>query len=232
MTPNLRPFLAPALALGLAIGLPAAAMADGPVRSVTVTGEGSVSLEPDMATVTIGVRHEGPTAREALDLMSAGLGPVLAQLAAAGVADSDVQTRGLSLEASYIHPEGKPPQLTGYAARSTVVVRLRDITLVGAVLDAVVSEGANQISGISFGLSDPSAAMDEARRAAVADARARAGLYAGAAGVELGEVLTISESGGMAPMPVAYAMRDAGSVPIAAGEIEISASVTVVYALD
>ncbi|MBW7920645.1 MAG: SIMPL domain-containing protein [Rubellimicrobium sp.] len=223
-------FLAPVLAMGLALPLPA--LADGPARTITVTGEGHVSLPPDMATVTIGVREDADSAAEALRRMSAGLAPVLDELAAAGVAAADIQTSGLSLGARYTYPDNEQPQLVGYTASSTVTVRLRDIAQVGAVLDAVVGEGANGISGISFGLADPAAATDAARRAAVADAQARAALYAEAAGVVPGAVLSISESGAMAPMPVAYAMRDAGSVPLAAGEVEVTASVTMVLAIE
>lgn len=230
MIPNPRLFLAPVLAMGLALPLPA--LADGPARTITVTGEGHVSLPPDMATVTIGVREDADSAAEALRRMSAGLAPVLDELAAAGVAAADIQTSGLSLGARYTYPDNEQPQLVGYTASSTVTVRLRDIAQVGAVLDAVVGEGANGISGISFGLADPAAATDAARRAAVADAQARAALYAEAAGVVPGAVLSISESGAMAPMPVAYAMRDAGSVPLAAGEVEVTASVTMVLAIE
>lgn len=231
MTLLTRPLLAPAFAL-MALALPGLALADSVPRTVTVSGTGSIAVVPDMATITLGVRHEAPTAQEALRKMSEGLGPVLAHLAESGVAERDIQTSGLSLDPVRVHREGEAPRLAGYAAYSTVSVRLRDLDSVGAVLDSIVSEGANQMSGISFSLADPSVAEDDARRAAVADALLRAETYAAAAGVSLGEVLSISESGyGGGPMPAAYAMRDS-SVAVAAGEIEVSASVTVVYALE
>lgn len=225
-----RPFLASAFAL-TALALPGLALANDAPRTLTVSGTGSVALVPDMVTVTLGVHHEAPTAQEALQKMSEALGPVLAHLAESGVAERDIQTSGLSLGPVRVYPEGEAPRLTGYTASSTVSVRLRELDAVGAVLDSVIGEGANELSGISFSLADPAAAENEARRAAVMDARARAETYAEAAGVSLGEVQSISESGGGGPMPVAYAMREA-SVPVAAGEIEISASVTMVYAIE
>jgi len=231
MTLPTRPLLAPAFAL-MALALPGLALADDTPRTLTVSGLGSVALAPDMATITLGVRHEAATAQEALRKMSEGLGPVLAHLSGSGVDERDIQTSGLSLDPVRVYPEGEPPRLTGYAASSTVLVRLRDLDTVGAVLDSIVGEGANELSGIRFTLADPAAAEDEARRAAVADARARAETYAEAAGVSLGEVLSISESGiGGGPAPMAYAMREA-SVPVAAGEIEVSMSVTIVYAIE
>lgn len=230
MTPNLRPLAA--LATGLALSLPLAAMADSPPRTITVSGNGSINTAPDMATITIGVREDADSAREAMDLLTAGLGPVLDELASAGIAATNIQTSGLSLGARYIYPDNHEPKLVGYTASSSVEVRLHDLSRVGTVLDMAVSEGANQLSGISFGLADPSAARDAARRAAVEDALARAGLYAESAGVTLGDVLSISESGGSFPMPVAEAMRDSAEVPVAAGEIEVSASVTMVFAME
>lgn len=231
MTYRLFPAFAVALALGLTA--PLAAFADSAPRTITVTGEGLAARAPDRATVTIGVREDAASAAEALRQMSAGLGPVLDHLAEIGVAATDMQTSGLGLDARYVYPEGEEPRLVGYAANSTLTVRLRDMEQVGAVLDAVVQEGANRVAGISFGLADPASARDEARRAAVADARARAGLYAEAAGVALGEVLTISESGGSGPgVPMAAVMRDSAAVPVAGGEVEMTARVTVVFAIE
>lgn len=230
MIPTLRPVAA--LALGLALALPTVAGAQAPARTITVSGEGSTSVAPDMASISIGVHEEAASAREAMDRMSAALGPVLDELAASGIAPGDIRTSALTLAGRYIYPENAEPELTGYSASSSIEIRLRDLDRVGTVLDAVVSEGANRLSGISFGLSDPGAAQDEARRAAVADARARAELYAEAAGVALGEVLTITESGGHTPMPMAYAMRESAPAPVAPGKIEISASVTIIYAIE
>lgn len=230
MTLPTRLLLAPAFAV-MALALPGLALADSAPRTITVSGSGNIAVVPDMVTITLGVRHEAETASEALQMMSAGLGPVLALLAESGIAERDIQTSSLSLDPIHAYPEGEAPVLTGYAAHSNVQVRLRELDTVGMILDSLVSEGANQLAGISFALGDPAVAEDDARRAAIADARARAETYADSAGVSLGEVLSISESGAGGAMPVAYAMR-ADSVPVAAGEIEVSASVTVVYAIE
>lgn len=231
MTPTFRALLAAAAFTAV---LPVAALADDPARTISVTGSGEVAVKPDMATLSIGVRHEAPTAREALDLMTAGIGPVLARLTAAGIPDSDIQTGSLGLEPVYEYPEYGQPRVTGFAAHTSLTVTVHDIALVGQVLDAAVSDGANTLGGIGFGLADPDAALDLARVQAVADARARAELYAGAAGVELGEVLTLSEAGGYAPQPM-YDMRAemamSAPVPVAAGEVTISAQVSIVYGI-
>ncbi|MCC7320709.1 MAG: SIMPL domain-containing protein [Rubellimicrobium sp.] len=217
----------------MALAVPALALADGPARTITVTGTGEVARAPDMATISLGVRHEAATAREALDLMSAAMTPVLERLAAAGIAPADMQTGSLGLDPVFEYPENHAPRVTGYTAWTGLSVRVRDLAQVGAILDAVVSDGANSLDGIAFGLADPAAALAEARIAAVADARARAELYAGAAGVELGGVLSIGEGGSSLPGPAMYDMRAmSAAVPVAAGEVQVSAQVTVVYAID
>jgi uncharacterized protein YggE len=229
MTSHFRPALA---ALALATLIPAAALADVPLRTITVSGEATVEVKPDMATLSIGVRHEAPTARAAMDLVAAAMGPVMERLVAAGIPQADIQTGSLGLDPVYDY-SGATPKMTGYAAHTSVTVEVHDLGIVGGVLDAVVSDGANSLGGISFGLADPSAAMDEARADAVADARARAELYAGAAGVALGDLVTLTEQGSYAPQPVMYDMRmeaAAGApMPVSGGEVGVSASVTLVY---
>ena len=114
-----------------------------------------------------------------------------------------------------------------------VTVRVRALDQVGSVLDAAVTDGANTLNGISFGLADPVPATDEARKAAVADARRKAELYAAAAGVKVGKVLSISENGGYAqPMMMAEAMAGkSAAVPVQAGELSVAASVNVTFEL-
>lgn len=205
-----------------------------PLRTITVTGDGEVTQKPDLATLSIGVRHEAQTAAEALDRMSAAMTPVMERLVAAGIAATDVQTGSLSLEPLYDYSYSSgPPKFLGFAAATSVTVTIRDLGLVGGVLDAVVEDGANTLGGIAFGLADPSAALNGARQEAVEDARARAELYAAAAGVTLGELITLTESGGYAPQPVMYdarmEMASGAPVPIAAGEVGVTAQVTLVY---
>lgn len=227
------PLAAAFLALTLAAAGPALAES---AAAITVTGEGKVSLAPDMATINLGVVTEGATAAEAMAANSTALAEVMASLAAAGIAPRDVQTSGLSLNPRYEESPARNGEaaVTGFVARNVLTVRVRALDGLGSVVDAAVKSGANNLYGLGFGLAEPEAQMDEARRAAVADARRKAALYAEAAGVKLGPVISISEQGGFAqPMMrgagVSFA-ADAG-VPVAEGELDVSASVTVVYGL-
>lgn len=227
-------------ALALAIGLATAAVAQPveapatPPRSVTVTGEGHVRAAPEMARVRLGVSETAETARAALDAMNAAMGRVLERLSEAGIAPENVQTGQLSLDRDYARMRDGQSEPEGFVATTLVELRVTDLDSLGTVLDAAVGEGANRLEGIEFMLADRAAAHDEARRAAVADAQARAQLYAEAAGIELGEVLSLSETrADFGPRPM-MEMRMAadGGVPIAQGEVEVSAGVSMVYAID
>jgi uncharacterized protein YggE len=217
------------------VALPA--FADGlPPAVITVTGEGRVIAVPDMAMVSVGVQTDADTASAALSENSAKLAAVIERLKAAGIEPRDVQTSGLSLGPRYDYgkQDGTPPTVVGYTASNMVTVRVRALDTVGSVLDGVVADGANTLNGLSFGLAEDRAALDEARRLAVKDAAAKAALYAEAAGVKVGRVTSISEAGIFAPpMPMAMEAGFAKSadVPVAPGELNLSASVSVVYAI-
>lgn len=226
------------------LSLPSAAQAqtEAPAeqtRQITVTGTGQVDLSPDMATVRIGVTQQDEAAAEALQQTSDALAAMLERLAELGVAERDVQTSGLTLNPVWRDrpdspgPQGQP-EPWGFEASNMVTVRLRDLDRLGAVLDALVSDGANRLDGVSFGLQEPEAAQDEARRLAVAEARRKAELYAEAAGVTLGQVVSISEAGANRPRPQMMEMASmrADSVPVAAGEVAIEAAVQLVFALE
>lgn len=198
---------------------------------ITVTGEGEVLGAPDMATITMGAIGEGATARDALSQVSTKVRALLARLEAEGIEARDIQTSGLSLSPRWKHPKNAAPRIEGFQASNMVTVRVRDLDKLGAVLDGVVSDGANQFHGLQFGLSEPRPALDEARRRAVRDGRAKAELLAEAAGVALGPLVMMSEVGGGRPpvMPMARMEMAAESVPIAGGEVGIAARVTLVY---
>lgn len=216
-----------------ALVLPLACAAQaGPAR-ITVTGQGAVSARPDLATVSLGVTTEGATAAEALGRNSTELGRVLDRLRKAGIAERDLQTSGLSLNPNWTQPQdGSAPRIRGYVASNQLTVRVRALETLGGILDAVVADGANTLNGISFGLADPGPAQDEARRLAVASARAKAQLLTQAAGVGLGPVVEISEGAGyQPPMPMFRAAASAAPVPVAEGEVETTAEVTIVYEL-
>ena len=227
-------FLSAALLSGL-ITLPAVASADSHMTApatITVTGEGIVAAVPDLATVSLGVTMQGDTAAAAMAAGNTALQAVLERLKAAGIEDRDLQTSNLSLNPNWQSGDGTTaPVIVGYIASNILSVRVRDLDKLGAVLDAVVTDGANTLNGISFGLADPDPVLDEARGEAVADARGRAELLVGAAGVKLGRILSIAESGGMMPMPAPMFRLEAASdaVPVAGGEVGMSASVTITY---
>jgi copper chaperone CopZ len=161
---------------------------------------------------------------------------VRAALKRAGIQDRDIQTGSISLNPEYNYQQNQPPKLTGYQASNQLSVRFRDIGETGKILDALVSEGANQINGPSLTIDKPEAALDEARVKAIANGRARADLYARALGMRVVRLLSVSESGGYAvppPMPMAVmAMeRDSASTKIDAGEQKLQVSVSLSFEL-
>ena len=228
------PVLTRLISLCLVIGLWASAAAAEDLRTLTVAGEGRASAAPDMATVNLGVRREARTAGVAMAAASEAAAAVLATLEKAGIEARDIQTTRVGLDPRYARQtDNAPPKITGYVASNDLSVRVRDLADLGALLDAVVSDGANNFRGLSFGIADPSAQMDEARRAAVRDAVARAETLADEAGLTLGPIQSLTEGGGVArPEPrMAAAMMAESAVPVAAGEIDVTARITLVYRL-
>ena len=214
-------------ALLWAASLSAAELAEG---RLTVSADGRIASAPDMATITMGVLHEAATAAAALEATSGATRAVLDQLAQDGVAPRDMQTRDLALNPVWSNRNSSgntPPRIVGFQASNTVVVRVRNLDALGGILDRVVSSGANNFQGLSFGLQDPGPVQDAARRNAVAEAQRKATLYADAAGLRLGAVLRLDENGGA---PVTYGLSMvAEPVPVAQGEVTTAASVTMVF---
>lgn len=206
--------------------------------SFTLTGEGKAAAKPDLALITAGVVSEAKTAREALDANTAAMTRLIAAVKTAGVEDRDVATSGFSVQPRYVFSQRndgtqEAPRITGYEVRNSVSLRVRDLAKFGALLDAAVTEGSNQIDGIAFDIADKDRLFDEARKAAFADARRRAEIYAEAAGVKLGRLIDLSEQSGGFPPPRPVAMRQemkaAADVPIATGEHEIAVNVTATW---
>lgn len=200
---------------------------------LTVQGDGRVSVSPDIARLSFGVSAQGETAGDAMSEMNGAARAVLDFLLTdEGLDSADVQTGQLSLSPRY--PEGRygEGQIIGYDARTSVDVVVRDLSRLGGIMDAAIAEGANGLGALNFDLADRSSAQDEARRRAVADAQARAALYADAAGVSLGPIVALSETGA-SPVPMgmvaSYVRSEAA---IAEGSVDISASVTIVYSLE
>lgn len=210
------------------------AHADDTPRALSVTGHGIVSAPPDIATVLTGVESFADTAAQALAANSDQMRRVFEALDAAGIELRDIQTSNLSVSPRYNDRKMRTEyQVAGYQVRNTLTVRVRDVAELGEILDTIVSTGANRIDAVSFGFSDPKTLRDQARKAAVEDARNTAELYANAAGVTLGGVLSISD-GSVAPRPIqgmAMAEMSRSAVPIAAGESSISDSVRIVWEL-
>jgi uncharacterized protein YggE len=200
-----------------------------------VQGEGRIAVAPDMARITLGVMQEAKTAAEAMDAMSVAMAAVMAQITAAGIEPKHVQTGSLRLDQRYENYDGGSRKPVGYAAFADIEVQVFDLEILGAVLDAAVRDGANQMNGLRFDVADKALHLIAARRAAVADARAKAEVYADAASTQLGVLILVSEGGHASrPSPMmAEASFDSASrsVPIAAGELSISASISMVWAL-
>lgn len=220
----------------LAAGLLAfPSLADEQIPTLSVQGSGEVTAAPDMAKFTVAVTNEGASAKDAMAENSANMGAVLAQLRMAGIADSDIQTSGISVSPRWDHghrEDGRPPRILGYVATNTLNVTVEEIANLGTVLDAVVKDGANSLGGISFGLKDPRPALAEARKLSVSDALEQAELYAEAAGVRLVRIISIQPMTHRAPKMAelaSFSARAMDSVPVAEGEIATSADVSVTW---
>jgi uncharacterized protein YggE len=201
--------------------------------AISVTGEASISVPPDIAFVDAGVATDAKTAHEASEANNVAMGKVIAALKSANIDSRDIQTSRLSLQPQYAPNRSGPSPIVGYRASNRVTVRIHDVTKVANVIDTLVGAGANDIGNVNFEVSQASKLLDDAREKAVADARRKAEIYAKAAGVTLGAPMSISEEGAPQPtfrakmaMPVA-----AAPTPIAQGEETLSVSVSVTWAI-
>ena len=222
-----------ALILSAAIALPVvvpASAQDAYPRTISVTGTGTIEAAPDMATLQIGVTTQADTAAAALTANSAATEAVIARLTAAGIAPRDMQSSNLYLSPNFTGYDSSTPSISGYVASNMLTVRVRKLDTIGSVMDAAVADGANTLNGLTFGLADPEPTFNEARKEAVADARAKAELLAEAAGVKLGPVLYISDSGAMTdPAPMYRDAESASPVPVVGGELGLIANIAVTY---
>ena len=222
------------LALTTALSLPFAvpALAEGPA-TISVTGEGMVSSAPDLATISLGVTTTADTAAAAMSANSASLTAVLDRLKAAGVEPRDMQTSNLTLNPNWVsYDSGSTSKIQGYTASNMLTVQVRALDTLGSVLDSSITDGANTLNGVTFGVAEPRPALDAARKKAVAEAIARATLLVQAAGSELGPIVSITEQSGFSqpqPMFRMEASDAASSVPTAGGEVGLTASVTMVF---
>ena len=184
--------------------LPANAHEHGPQkRNISLAASGAVKATSDKIDITTGVTSEALTAREALDKNTEAMAQVVEALKSDGIDAKDIQTINFSVSPVYEqHKEGTAPFIVGYRVVNSVRISLRDTKKLGAILDKVVSLGANTINSIEFGMAEPEALKDEARQRAMQNVTANAELYAEAAGIKLGPVLTIIEEDAFIPRTV------------------------------
>lgn len=227
--------LAATVAMAMAT-VPAVAQQAPTLLTLTATAEAQGA--PDIADIGAGVVTQATEAEAALRANSEKMTRVMAALRKAGVAERDIQTSGISVQPQFRYEERQAPILTGFQASNRVQVTLRDLKAAGRVIDTLVAEGANQIDGPSFRIQNPDPLMDKARQEAVRKARARAELYAAAAGMRVKRIATISETQEFRPpqpMMRAMAMDSVPSAPpppVAPGEVGLVASITMAFELE
>ena len=218
------------VALMLACSLGVARGDEAARPTIETTGESTVSAKPDFATITIGVQSGGKAAQAVLADNSKATAAVIEILKSAGVEAKDIQTSDFSIwpqTSGAVRGSGEPTGIVGYTVSNHVKVTLRDLTRLGDVLDKAVSAGANSVNGVQFGVANASVLLDEARKAALADARRKAEIYAVEAGVKLGGMASLEETNGApAPYPMSAGLERT-NVPIEAGERTLSVGVRV-----
>jgi len=230
----MKPCVLSVALLAAALASPALAQPDLQ-PAISVSGEATISVPPDLAQIDAGVASDARTAKDAAEANNAAMGKVLAALKGAGIDEKDYQTSRLSLQPQYAPNRAGPQAVTGYRASNRVTIKVHDLTKVAGVIDTLVAAGANDIGNVGFMVAQPSKLLDEAREKAVADARRKAEIYAKAAGVTLGAPLDITEGGTPAPMfrakMVAAAPMAIAGTPVAQGEETLSISVSVTWAI-
>ena len=209
----------------------------GQAQGISVSGTGDASGAPDLALLDLGVSAEGKTVKEARDTAATAMNDVSGAIKGDGVADKDVQTRQFSIEPEYQYPDGKQ-ELIGFRVTNIVEVKVRDLDRVGQVIDDVAKAGGDvvQVQSLSFTIEKPEDLRAQAREEAMADAQARAEGLAELAGVKLGKPISVTESAGVPPTAFREAAPTSqgagGATPIQAGELEVSVTVDVLFAIE
>lgn len=238
-------------AIGLAFGLLGAAVASpalaphsilaadpatNPEHTISVSGTGRVVISPDIADLRLGVSITSKTVKDARTANATKMTAVIAGLRKLGIADRDIQTTILSLQPVYDYSSNSStPRLTGYNLSNAIVVTIRDLDKVGDAIDGALAAGATTMDGVTFRVEDQAAAEQQARQAAMAEAKSKAQTLASAAGVSLGGVSSISETVAPVPYPVYYgalagaALSKDAATPVQPGTNEVSVTVAVVY---
>ena len=205
-----------------------------PFVGIVVVGEGRVTVAPDYAQIVSGVSTRGKTVKDASDANSKTMAAIIKALSDSGVAQNDVQTSRFSVQPVYVPPApNTEPKLAGYSVSNQVRAKIRQIDKLGEILDRLIAAGATDVGNIVFLVSDATKALDQAREAAIADARRKAEVYARAAGIRLGQVEWITEASGFGPVPLRGqgASGARAAVPIATGDDTLEVTVTVGFTI-
>jgi len=204
-------------------------------EAFTVTGEGKVSVKPDIATVNVGVQAQGTTVEEVQNNLNKDSNAVTMAIKAMGIDEKDIKTSNYNLSPTYDYSSSRQ-QITGYQASSNVTIKVRKIDTANGVVDAATKAGANTVGGISFDVDDKTKAENEARKLAVADAKAKAELAAQTTGFTLGKIINYQESTNNNRMMPMYAKTemamDAGAgapTQLSVGSTDIELTVTLSY---
>ncbi|MBI2914050.1 MAG: SIMPL domain-containing protein [Chloroflexi bacterium] len=207
-------------------------------QGITVSGQGTITAEPDTALLSLGVSVLADTARDARDRAAAAMNKLLDSLKANGIDEKDIKTTQFSLSPEYDYSSGRTPRLIGYRVTNTVSVKVRELDRAPEVIDEAVDAVGDplQISGVTFTVDDPSSLLSGARADAMADAQAKAQQLADLGGVDLGKPIAISETSGGVPSPIFRGVAGAAAAeletPIQPGQLDITVSVQVTYGIE
>jgi len=204
-------------------------------NTMSFSGEGKVSAKPDVAVIDLSILTQGPTSKAAQDENSGKSQKVTDFLKGQKIDDKDVKTVSYNIYPQYYYPKNGSPEITGYQVNEMLEVKVRDLNIVGAVLDGVVSAGANQVNSFSFQIDNPDKLKAQARTQAIADAKAKANELRGQLGIDLGKIVNFSEGVTGYPMPLyekssAIGLGGGSVVPsVPTGENEVTVDVTITY---
>ena len=201
---------------------------------ISVSASANVKVAPDQATVSAGVVSQSKDAGQAMRDNAEKMNKVFEALDEAGIDRKNVQTSQITLQPRYDYSDRKAPRITGYEARNMITVMTDDLAKTGAMVDALVKAGINNINQVQMTVKNPEEAQNKARAEAIAKAKAKAESMAQAAGVKLGDLKSLNESGGGRP-PVMYqraAAMEMDSTPVAPGEQTVSITVNMSYAIE
>ena len=207
-------------------------------HTISVSGTGRVVISPDIADLRLGVSITSTTVKDARSSNAKAMTAVIAGLKKLGIAEVDIKTTILSLQPVYDYSSNSSrPRLTGYNLSNAIAVTIRDLDKIGDAIDGALAAGATTMDGVTFRVDDQAAAEQQARQAAMAEAKSKAQTLASAAGVTLGTVASISETVAPIPYPMYYGVMAGAAVgkdaatPVQPGTNEVSVTVAVVYVI-